>query len=118
RNSMARSGKQSPNLGIANELDLEAATNVDGVSFWLTSHARNKKGHVKPERFQFFALRYNEDKDQLELYGKPFDGLLDSLIAHAELAPYELGKASRRAAEDDDAVNIKGMTARREGGVY
>lgn len=118
KNSMARSGKQSPDLGIASELDLEAATTLDGLSFWLTSHARNKKGKVKPERFQFFALSYNEARDQLELYGKPFDSLLDTLIDQPELASFGLGKASQRAAEDEDAVNIEGMTARREGGVY
>lgn len=118
KNSAARSGKQSPDLGIGKELDLEAATSVDGLSFWLTSHARNKSGHHKPERFQLFALSYNAGNDRLELYGKPFDGLLDALIEQPELAPYRLDKAAKRAAEDDNAVNIEGMTARREGGVY
>ncbi len=105
-------------LGVEAELDLEAATELDGVSYWLTSHARNKKGRQKSERYYFFALTYDAQKNSVQLEGKPYDNLLDSMIKHPDFSSYNLGKAATRAAEADYGVNIEGMTARHEGGVF
>lgn len=117
--SFARDSKnKSAVLGVEAELDLEAATEINGVSYWLTSHARNKKGRQKAERYYFFALTYDADKNLVQLEGQPYDGLLDAMIAHPDFRSYKLDKAATRAAEDNYAVNIEGMTARREGGVF
>lgn len=112
------SEKERAPINLDAELDLEAATNVDGVSFWLSSHARNKKGKEKAERFQLIALSYNATLDKVELIGRPYGGLLDAMIENPGLKPYQLERAASRAAEDDFAVNIEGMTARFDGGVY
>lgn len=103
---------------LDNELDLEAATKVGGVSYWLTSHARNKKGKQKTERFQLIALAHDATLDKVEVIGQPFGGLLQAMVDHEGFAPYKLGEASSRAAESDGAVNIEGMTARFDTGVY
>lgn len=103
---------------LDDELDLEAATKVDGVSYWLTSHARNKKGKQKTERFQLIALAHDATLDKVELIGLPYGDLLQAMIEHEGFAQYKLGEASSRAAESDGAVNIEGMTARFDTGVY
>lgn len=103
---------------LDDELDLEAATKVDGVSYWLTSHARNKKGKQKTERFQLIALSHDAKLDKVEVIGQPFGDLLQAMTEHDGFAPYKLGEASARAAESAGAVNIEGMTARFDTGVY
>lgn len=100
------------------ELDLEAATKVEGVFYWLTSHGRNKKGKQKAERFQLIALSHDAELEKVDVIGKPFGGLLSAMVEHKELGPYGLGEASIRAAESDGAINIEGMTARLDRGVY
>lgn len=111
--------EKDPNpVNLDAELDLESATNVDGVSYWLSSHARNKKGKEKAERFQLIALSHDATMDKVELIGRPYGGLLDAMIENSGLKPYRLESAASRAAEDDYAVNIEGMTARVGGGVY
>jgi Protein of unknown function (DUF3616) len=100
------------------ELDLEAATDVDGISFWLTSHARNSKGKQKLERFHFIGLTKNIEHNGLRFIGKPYTSMLDDLINDPRFAPYQLADASTRAAKAEQSVNIEGMTARNEGGMY
>lgn len=112
------SEKERDAIDLDSELDLEAATNVDGVSYWLSSHARNKKGKEKDERFQLFALSHDATLEKVELIGQPYGGLLDAMIGDPNFKPYRLNEAASRAAEDDFAVNIEGMTARFDGGVY
>jgi hypothetical protein len=100
------------------ELDLEAATNVDGISFWLTSHARNSKGKQKLERFHFIGLTQNIEHKGLQFIGKPYTSMLDDLVKDPRFALYQLADAATRAAKAEQSVNIEGMTARKEGGVY
>lgn len=104
--------------GEESELDLEAAAEVDGVTYWITSHARNSKGREKSERYYFFALTYDSEKNSVQLVGQPYEKLLDAMIVHPEFQIYNFKKAATRAAEDKHAINIEGMTARREGGVF
>jgi hypothetical protein len=100
------------------ELDIEAATHIGGKTFWITSHALNSKGKQKFERFQFIGLRRDAERQSWEYIGKPYDGLLDALIADPRFAPYDLARAATKGAEEVGGLNIEGMTARAEGGVY
>jgi Protein of unknown function (DUF3616) len=100
------------------ELDLEAAAEMDGISFWITSHARNSKGKQKLERFHLFGLIQSAEQNGLHLLGKPYTRLLDDLIADARFAKFDLAGASQKAAKAEQSVNIEGMTARQDGGVY
>jgi hypothetical protein len=100
------------------ELDIEAATYIDGTSFWITSHARNSKRKQKSERFQFIGLRRDAARQNWEFIGKPHDGLLPALIADPRFAPYDLVQAADKGAEEVGGLNIEGMTARAQGGVF
>lgn len=100
------------------ELDIEAATHIGGMSFWITSHARNSKRRQKSERFQFIGLRRDAVRQNWEFIGKPYDGLLSALIEDRRFAPYDLAQAALKGAEEINGLNIEGMTARAQGGVF
>src|SRR4028118_890326 len=42
------------------EVDIEAATELNGFIYWITSHGRNKDGERKPLRHQFFANKITD----------------------------------------------------------
>jgi hypothetical protein len=111
--SAAKTGKVKPL-----ELDLEAATRIGNTAFWLTSHARNASGKQKLERFQFIGLRRDKRAGRWDFIGKPYDGLLASITADPRFAAYEIAQAAQKGAEEINGLNIEGMTARKEGGVY
>jgi len=100
------------------ELDIEAATHIGSTSFWITSHARNSKRKQKSERFQFIGLRRDAARQSWEFIGKPYDGLLPAMIADSRFAAYDLEQAAMKGAEEINGLNIEGMTARAQGGVY
>ncbi len=112
--------KSDPKTGQAKpvELDLEAATRIGNSAFWLTSHARNAKGKQKLERFVFIGLKRDKRAERWDFIGKPYDGLLASIIADPRFAAYEIAQAAQKGAEELNGLNIEGMTARKEGGVY
>jgi len=55
------------------ETDIEAATRVNQLVYWITSHGRNKDGKTRPNRYRFFAtaLRTSGDRIRLEPIGTP-----------------------------------------------
>lgn len=106
----------SPNL--KKELDLEAATRIGDVSYWLTSHGRNARGKRSDERFQLLALRHDEQYDRIELLGQPYERLLDDLAAHPAYKDLRLEEAAKHPAESAYGINIEGMTARNDGAVF
>lgn len=101
----------------APEIDIEAATRVGGLAYFITSHGRNSSGKAKPERLRFFATTASTN-GRPELVGKPYDGLLRDLLAEPRLARFDLAAAAELAPKADGGFNIEGMTARREGGVW
>lgn len=113
----------SASLGLAQkskkkgapELDIEAATRVGSLAYFITSHGRNSSGKLKPERLRFFATTAS---GQPQLVGKPYERLLEDLLAEPRLAPFDLRAASELAPKSPGGLNIEGMTARNEGGVW
>jgi len=99
----------------APETDIEAATSIAPLSFWLTSHGRKSSGKLDANRFRFFATRTSADGGRIQLEGKPYTRLLDDLLAAPQLAAYKLAPASTRAPKQEGALNIEGMTAMLEG---
>jgi hypothetical protein len=56
-----------PNNPKKKEVDIEAATELNGNICWITSHGRNKDKERKPRRHQFFANKItNFSKPTLE----------------------------------------------------
>ncbi len=102
----------------APEADIEAATRVGSLSFWMTSHGRNSSGKPKPERLRLFATSLPTRSEGVTVAGRPYEHLLEDLLAAPSLAPFGLHAASQLAPKEPGGLNLEGMTARREGGVW
>jgi hypothetical protein len=98
------------------ELDIEAATRLGDLALWLTSHGRNAKGKLKPERRRLFATSVSSE-GALQVHGEPYEALLDDLLADPRYAQFGLSKASERAPKSEGGLNLEGMTARLGGGL-
>lgn len=104
----------SPELGLQKrhpESDLEAATRLGDTVYWLTSHARNKKGKLKPERQFFFGTSVPNLDDPLKFIGEPYRGLQDDLIAAPAFGSLGLQQAAELAPKESGGFNLEGMTA-------
>jgi hypothetical protein len=109
--------KKSNKPSKAPELDIEAATRVGDLAFWITSHGRNSSGKLKPERFRFFATTAPREGQTLEVVGTPYERLLPDLLADARFASFDLQGASELAPKDRGGLNIEGLSERAGGGV-
>lgn len=101
----------------APEVDLEAATKVGDLALWVTSHGRSDSGKRKPERLRLFATTAPAS-GALEVVGTPYLRLIEDLAADPRYAPFALREAATRPPKEAGGLNIEGMTARKEGGVY
>ncbi len=102
----------------APEADIEAATRIGDLSFWMTSHGRNSSGKAKPERLKLFAARLTEPENPLEVVGHAYEHLLEDLYSDPRLERFGLRAASELAPKAPGGLNLEGMTARNEGGVW
>ena len=91
------------------ELDLEAATLLGDRAWWLSSHGRNARGVLRPERLRFFAT--TAAPDDLRPVGRIYEGLLDDLLAEPALARFRLEDAAQLARKAPGGLNIEGLTA-------
>jgi hypothetical protein len=112
----------TPKPGKANkgapEADIEAATRIGDVSFWMTSHGRNSSGKPKSERLKLFAARLPEPDKPLEVTGRAYEHLLEDLLSEPRLQRFGLRAAAELAPKAPGGLNLEGMTARKEGGVW
>lgn len=102
----------------APEADIEAATRIGDLSFWMTSHGRNSSGKPKPERLKLFAARLPEPAKPLEVTGHAYEHLLEDLFSDPRLERFGLRAAAELAPKAPGGLNLEGMTARNEGGVW
>lgn len=102
------------------ETDIEAGTRLGELAFWITSHGRNSSGKLKSERHRLFATSLPEEGDDLALSveGVAYDRLLADLAADPRFEAFGLLRASELAPKEPGGLNIEGMTAREEGGVW
>jgi hypothetical protein len=99
------------------EADIEAATRHGDIALWLTSHSRNSKGKLRPERLRFFATSLPLDGHELQVIGRPYSALIDDLSADPRFAGFELQLAAQRAPKTREGLNIEGLSERIQGGV-
>ena len=111
-------GKQGKPDKRPPETDIEAATRVGDIALWMTSHGRNSSGKLKPERLNLFGTALPKRGVVLTLSGKPYDHLLDDLLAEPRLARFGLKQAAELAPKEPGGLNLEGLTARPEGGVW
>jgi hypothetical protein len=108
----------------APEADLEGATRVGDLGFWMSSHGRNSSGKLKRERLRLFATRLPAEGDAaagdaaVSVVGRAYEGLLDDLVAEPRLGAFDLAAAAELAPKDPGGFNLEGMTARPDGGVW
>jgi hypothetical protein len=95
----------------APETDLEAATALGQVAYWLTSHGRNSKGKMQSARYILFATSLPRSGQSVEVVGQPYTSLLDDLLAAGPLQRFDLASASQRPPKESNALNIEGLTA-------
>jgi len=104
------------------EADIEAATRVDQVIYWITSHGRNRDGKMRPNRYRFFAttIQTSAGEVRLEPMGTPCNGLVQALINAA--TPAHLGldnnlkkKDRKKLAPKEQGLNIEGLSASADG---
>ncbi|WP_164013701.1 DUF3616 domain-containing protein [Pyxidicoccus trucidator] len=95
------------------EADIEAATGLGSLSFWLTSHGRNSSGKKQPSRLRFFATE--ETDEGPKLVGHPYAHLLDDILADPRLAAFALTEAEALPPKSAGGLNIEGMTATADG---
>jgi len=99
------------------ELDIEAAARVGSDVFFITSHGRDSRGRLRAERLKFFALRPGPS-EAWPLQGSIYEALLEDLVHEPRLAAFRLSEAAELPAKAPGGLNIEGMTARVEGGVW
>lgn len=99
------------------EIDIEAATRVGDLALWIASHARNKKGEPAPARLRLFATTAPPGGAPIQITGST-DRLLDAILTEPLFADLGLTGASALAPGTSGGLNIEGMTARAEGGVW
>lgn len=115
----AKKKKKDPSKpGKTPESDIEAATRVGELAFWITSHARNSSGKLKQERLRFFATTAPKQGSELQVVGAPYEHLLDDLMADSRFAAFDLAAAAERAPKEPGGLNIEGLTERVGGGVF
>jgi hypothetical protein len=99
------------------ETDLEAATRVGDVAFWIASHGRRKSGKPAPARLRFFATTAPADGVSLEVVATT-DALLQAMIDEPRHAELGLAAASALAPTAPGGLNIEGLSRREAGGVW
>ena len=102
--------------GLNNTADIEGATQIGDIFYWINSHSRNRRGQDRPERRRLFAVRIDPGNvDEPQPVGKPYITLLEDLQKDARFAKYDLAAASRLPAEQEGGLNIEGLAATRDG---
>lgn len=100
------------------ELDLEGATELQGILFWIGSHSTNCDGKFQAARHTLLGIRLEVTGNsywQAQAVGKPYKNLLQDLKADARFDNFQLALASAIAPKDIGGLSIEGLTATPEG---
>jgi hypothetical protein len=102
------------------EADIEGGAWLGDRVYWITSHARSKKGKMEASRYQFFAVEFVLREDDLEMrcVGSPYVKLLEVMLADPGLERFGLKAASELPPKEKGALNIEGLCATPEGSLY
>lgn len=97
------------------EVDIEAATSLDGRAYWITSHGRNAKGEEDPNRSLIITTEMPTLDDRVEVEGDVYRDLLSDLEREPTLARFDFEHAAELAPKEPGGLNIEGLTATPEG---
>jgi hypothetical protein len=95
------------------EADIEGATRLGDLIYWIGSHGRNRNGKLRPSRHRLFATSVTVEVDKVTVvpFGLPYTRLLEDLAQAPALQTYDLEGASRKAPESEGGLNIEGLAA-------
>jgi hypothetical protein len=109
----------SEDLSLADPLeaesDLEAATRLGDMAYFLASHARTSKGKRDPNRILFFATKLPKPGQKVQVVGKACHTLLDDMLSEPKLARFDLRAAAELPPKTPGGFNLEGMTAQPDG---
>jgi len=99
------------------EADVEGGARIGDRFYWITSHGNNRKGREQESRQRFFAVtvQRNGATATIQTAGRPYDGLLDDLLADSRLAKFQLAASIGLPPKSPGALNIEGLAATRDG---
>lgn len=101
------------------EADIEAATRIGQIIYWITSHGANSSSKKRPGRRRFFATAITDTNGNPSLsgVGQPYVNLLTDLAKFPALRPVKMKKAAKIAPKEIGGLNIEGLSAMHDGGV-
>jgi Protein of unknown function (DUF3616) len=104
-----------------NEADFEGAAWLNGKVYWIGSHSRSRKGHLREARWQFFATQVSVQSNKPVVKptsDKAFNGLLPAIAALDQGLKDSIKlevPTDEDLAPDAGGFNIEGLTARADG---
>ena len=118
------SGDDGAETDGGHEADIEGATIFKGRIVWITSHGRNRKGKVRPDRYRLFASHTinSQDGTAAEAFSPSFSDLASMILGKEDdsYAPLreaigDLSRTDPALAPKKRGLNIEGLTATRDG---
>ncbi|MBN1481047.1 DUF3616 domain-containing protein [candidate division KSB1 bacterium] len=104
------------------ESDIEGAAQLGDYYFFITSHGRDKKGRLRRNRHQFFAVRIDPRSYVITPVGRSYQFLMEDMIQLDEFKRLNIvdafqpnDKKNERLAPKERGVNIEGLAARPDG---
>lgn len=93
------------------EVDIEAATLLNGTIYYITSHGRNKNAKERPERRNFFANQFAVEGESFsaQQVGRSYSNLLEDIQQDERFKKYKLEEAEKLAPKAEGALNIEGL---------
>jgi len=93
------------------EVDIEAATILNGAIYYITSHGRNKNGKERPERRNLFANQFTVEGESFsaQQVGHSYSKLLEDMRQDERLKKSKLEAAEKLAPKEEGGLNIEGM---------
>lgn len=95
------------------EVDIEAATLLNGIIYYISSHGRNKNAKERPERRNFFANQFAIEGERFsaQQIGQSYSKILEDMLQDERFKKYKLEEAEKLAPKAEGALNIEGLCA-------
>ena len=106
------------------EADIEGATMVGDLIYWITSHGRNRNGKIRPNRYRFFATTVKVQNQNITIrpVGTPSKTLVHHLVKTETVRHLGLDRATqfgernlKKLAPKKEGLNIEGLCASPDG---
>ncbi len=104
------------------ESDIEGAAKIGDHYFFISSHGRDRKGRLRRNRHQFFALKIDPQTYAIKPVGSSYRKLLDDMMFVPALHSLNLrdafqpdNKKDESLAPKERGLNIEGLAATPEG---